>query len=392
MFQFVMYIIRSEWLENLTKTHHFKKIRLIKLHNKPYNTSACPLKHDGDEDWCQFEHVEWRERVYYDAEWMGIKASDVVECSTHQSGKIDLLYDHDKIRISSDERVVTELVGETLPHHGNDDLITIMVTKNESPNPNRFIIVTEELITEVLNEIFSAVSLNKAYTSRCNKYANHMYKIYGKKPSLTRLRIESQEMFMSRVHFNEIITHVGREYYSQKVPVLNHYIALYPHREMSVDGTQPIIDKTFISDGNQKHKFDASLNANTAGGTGFILDFKIYPQKKETHGNQCDLLIDPIIESLHVSPLPAKLEYGIGIDHPIRDYGVAEELKELIIEKIYEEFDVDDNGNFETPKHITYNINDVDTFVESIVFFFYGQFVCCCCNMYIYVHIYTGHL
>lgn len=378
-----MYNPCSEWLENLTKSHHYKKIRLRKLHNNPYNTSTCFMKHDhdDDEDWCKFEHVEWRERVYYDAAWIGIKASEVVECTTHHSGSIDMLHYHNKIRISADERVETELVGDTLPHHGNDDLITIMITENQSPNPNKFIMMTEELISEVFHDLFLDPNLNKAFKKRCSVYANHVYKIYGKVPSLTRLRDESIEMFMSRVQFSLVFQTYFRWYLSENMKVLKNEIALFPHREMSIDGTQPVIDKTFISDGRQKHKFDASYNANTAGGTGFILDFKIYPQKKESHENQCDLLITPIIESLKVSPIPAPLQYGIGIDHPIRDYGVAKELKELIVEEIYDKFDVDEKGNFTTPTQITYNINDIDVLVELIL---YITYVC----VYIYILYY----
>lgn len=370
-----MCIIRSEWLENLTKTHHYKKIRLKKLHNNPYNTSTCFLNHDGG-DWCKFEHVRWRERVYYDAEWIGIKASEVVECTTHYSGEIDMLYDHKKIRVSSDERVETELVGETLPHFGNDDLITIMVTEKEKPNPNKFIIMTEELITEVFHDVFEHMNFNKAFKARCTIYANHAYKIYGKVPSLTRLREESTTMFMSRPHFYMVFQNFFRSYLNDIMKVLKNQISKFPHREMSIDGTQPIIDKTFISDGRQKHQFDGSYNAATAGGTGFILDYKIYPQKKESHGNQCDLLIPPIIESLKVSPIPAPLQYGIGIDHPIRDFGVAKELKKLLVEEICDKFDVDEHGNFKTPTQLTYNINDLDVIVELIYTYVPYYLVC----------------
>ena len=59
-----------------------------------------------------------------------------------------------------------------------------------------------------------------------------------------------------------------------------------------------------------------ALLTNTAEETGFVLDHKIYPQKKENHGNRCDSLINPIIVSLKISTIYAKLY--IGIDHPVR--------------------------------------------------------------------------
>lgn len=295
---------------------------------------------------------------------MGIRASEVVTCDTHGTSEIDLLYYEGKITLSADERVETELVGQTLPHHGSDDLLRIMVTDNPTPTPNRFILITEDLVTQVFRALFDVPNLHKAYKSICQKYADHAFQLYNKQMSLSRLYDEAFHIFMSIPTFNVTFTNFFRQYLSGKMSSLKDDMALYPHREMSIDGTQPITDKTWINHGQEKHQLDASCNATTGGGTGFVLDYKIYPQKKETHGNQCDLLINPIITSLEKSPLHEKLNYGIGIDHPIRDYGVAAELKKWITQQIYDTFEVAENGDFKTPSGLQYNINDITTFVK----------------------------
>lgn len=356
----------SEWFKNLTPRFHKKHLHLKKYHLHPHNTSRCHLNYDGQA--CEFAVVDQAEHYYYGTEWVTLLLSDVVKCVTHCTGRIDLLRYKGKITVSRrDERVCVELLNDTLQQHGTEAIITIMVTDQDDPNPNKFTHYTEELVVDIFRKLYELPNLYRVYKSYCHAYAKHAEKLYGKcAVSFNRLYNEAFEVFISHKTFNHNFVHFYRNYLHPKVLLLKRDMAFYAHREFSVDGTQPVIDATHIQMGHKKVKFDACFNGCTGGGTGLILSESIYPGKRESNQNICDLLVDPPLTSLKVSPMHVPLDFGIGIDHAVRDFGVAALFVATLKDRIQQEFDVATDGTFITPTSIKYNVNDITARVKQI--------------------------
>ena len=160
---------------------------------------------------------------------------------------------------------------------------------------------------------------------------------------MERLEYEVQDYFMDLTTFRKLFVHFYDDYLTPKIPIIRDIILQHDITEISVDGHEKLMKLLKLQNERQKLTFDGNLNFALLGGLGFVLNWMIYPNKKETHERISELITKPFVRSLELCKTPRKLALGVGIDHPIRDYGIPNTLvpmikKELNCSETNEEF------------------------------------------------------
>ena len=361
----------SEWEENLIKRYHYVEREFVKNHDGKQYNSACFANPDPTNGQCIFrsctriKHQPYDQR-YFNVNWMGIKKINTIECITHSSGPIDLLRDTDKITFGEKEFIQETTLNHTLKQHQQDDIVVIMVSTKKTPNAKRFTHFTTEFVQDLFLKLWQQPNINAAHSKYVSDYAQHANKLYGKQVSLSRLLQEAKSIFISPDTLRIIYVSFYTKYTKHWVRRIRCGILIFPFRQMGVDGNKKYAKMLKLFDGNLKFDVDANVNVVVVGSTAFIVNSKIYPGSKETHENISELLIEPMIISLKTSDQFKELSYGIGIDHPDRDYAVGDTLIPIFIEKLKEESKSD---VFVSDTGITYDLSTATAFVKFLSFY-----------------------
>ena len=326
----------------------------------------CP-NHDNDHK-CVLKHVEYYDQTYFATHWMGIKKSSIKSCIIHGYSKLDLLRDRKNISFCDNGTIYDKPLNQTIEL--DKEIISIAVT-HMNPSRRRTIHVTRHFITNTWMGLMHKPNIQFLYDQIILNYAQHAHKMYsqtGTKVSMTRLINEAGHVFMTKKTFSKLMINYFRQRAKQRVLQVRHLISLYPYRIVGIDGNRKFAQKLYIQDGKNRYQSNCSYNTVLAASTGFILTTLIYPDADENQERMTEMLIKPFAHSVQHSPIHKDLIYGIGIDHPQRDYSLADyfypKFKQHLISinnNIHDKTTV-----FLAKSNIQYNLKKVNAFVKLI--------------------------
>ena len=292
---------------------------------------------------------------------MGLKRVNLWECKLHCSGPIDLLRESDKLILAKDELIQDKTLNLTVKQHHQDDIVVIMITETRNPSPKKFLHFTKDFVRDLFLKLWNKPNVNSAYSSYCLDYAQHAYKIYNEQVSLTRLLIEVKEIFPAPETLRRIYITFYTKYARQWMITIRMKILTFPFRQMGVDGTDKCVKNLKIHESHKKYDVKANVDFATAGSPAYLVNDKLYPGGRETHENISELLLEPMIISLKTSDTFKQLSYGIGIDHPDRDYAVGDTLIPLFVNALKGE---QNSMHFTSNTGLKYDLSTASAFVK----------------------------
>ena len=342
-----------EWLNNITHKFHSSELIITS------NGLQCP-NHD-DKRKCVFKHVEYYDQTYFATHWMGIKKSSIKSCIIHGYPKLDLLRDRQKISFFDDGTIYDKPLNKTIIL--DKEIISMAVT-DMNPSRRRTIHVTRDFIIYAWMRLMHRPNMNFLYDQIILNYAQHAHKMYSRTVSMTRLINEANFIFMSRRTFSKLMTNYFRERAKRRVLQARHLISLYPYRIVGIDGNRKFAQKLYIQDGKDRYQSNCTYNTVLAASTGLILSTLIYPDGNENQDRMTEMLIQPLAHSVQHCPIHKQLIYGIGIDHPQRDYSLADYFHPRFKQYLISVNNIQDETTFIAKTRIKYNLDKVDAFVK----------------------------
>ena len=348
-------------MNNIINPHHLSELIISS------NRLQCPnynLHHDHERK-CVFKNVVNYNQNYFTFHWMGIKKSCIKSCIIHNS-TIDLLRDRNKITFGDNGMIIDKKLNQTQTL--DKEIISIALTTKSNVSRRRTMHFTRNFMIKAWMALMHRPNMQFLYDQIILNYAQHAHQIYLRKVSMTRLVIEAASIFMSKTTFFKLMTSYFRERAKRCVLQTRHLISLYPYRIVALDGNRKFAQKLYIQSGKSRHQSNCTYNTLLAASTGFIISTLIYSDGKENQERMTEMMLKPLAYSVQHSPLHKPLVYGIGIDHPQRDYSLGDYFQNQFKQHLISINKIEKKTTFISKRDIKYDLEILHAFVKFIFF------------------------